>query len=364
MKRLLYYNPNIIAKQNDPALPGVDMFINFFRIYNPSVVFVDRTETIAIPIHVKSLFPIPAFRASNKSFEEICNERAIELLRRADEMGVTLYVFFSGGIDSTLVLVSLLKNATEAQKKNIVVLLSEDSITENPNFYRDHIYGKLRVESSGMFSSLIGGKHLLVSGELNDQLFGSDMVGKFIFRFDSGEIHKPYSRAKFEIFFQEKLNDQKATTFYLDLFERLKVASPVPIETNHDYLWWINFSLKWQAVFMRMLAYASARSVANITPDYFNTLYVPFYCTDDFQIWSLNNRDKRIKDTWASYKWVCKDIIYDFTKDADYRDNKIKRGSLYHLIVQRPAHNFIDEYAKFYQDMRPEDYYNPGNDFT
>ena len=363
MKRLLYYNPNVVAKQNDPALPGVAMFTNFFRIYNPAVVFVDRTETIKIPVHVKSLFPIPEFRKSTKSFEDICNERAIELLARADAMGVTLYTFFSGGIDSTLVLISLLKNATEAQKKNIVVLLSEDSIIENPNFYREHIYGKLRVESSGMFAHLLGGKHLLVSGELNDQLFGSDMVGKFILRFDPSVIHQPYSRDKFATFFQEKLNDEKATTFYLDLFERLKAAAPVPIETNHDHLWWINFSLKWQAVFMRMLSYASARSVAGITPEYFNTLYVPFYGTDDFQLWSLNNLDKRIKGSWNTYKWVCKDIIYDFTKDADYRDNKIKRGSLYHLIVQQPMHNFIDEQAKFYSGLKPEEYYNSTNDF-
>jgi hypothetical protein len=362
MKKLLYYNPNIVAQQNDPELPGVSMFINFFRIYNPSVVFVDRTETIAIPVHVQSLFPV--FRKSNREFEDICNERAVELLARADSLGVKMYVMFSGGIDSTLVLVSLLKHATEAQKKNITVLLSEESIIENPNFYRDHIYGKLHTESSGMFGDLLGGKHLLVSGELNDQLFGSDMVGKFILRFGAPAIHESYSRDKFSTFFQEKLNDMKATAFYLDLFETLKSAAPIPIVTNHDYLWWINFSLKWQAVFMRVLSYASARNVVHITPDYLNTLYVPFFCTDEFQIWSLNNLDKRIKDSWSSYKWVCKDIIYDYTKDADYRDNKIKRGSLYHLIVQRPVHNFIDEHAKFYSDMQPAEYYNSKNDFV
>ena len=70
---------------------------------------------------------------------------------------------------------------------------------------------------------------------------------------------------------------------------------------------------------MRMLAYTSERTVANITADYITTNYFHFYGTEDFQLWSMNNMDKKIKDTWNTYKWVCKDIIYDYTRDADYR---------------------------------------------
>jgi PP-loop superfamily ATP-utilizing enzyme len=49
---------------------------------------------------------------------------------------------YSGGIDSTLVIISLLKNASEEERNNITILLSENSIGENPNFYKDHILGK------------------------------------------------------------------------------------------------------------------------------------------------------------------------------------------------------------------------------
>jgi hypothetical protein len=60
---------------------------------------------------------------------------------------------------------------------------------------------------------------------------------------------------------------------------------------------------------------------------------------------------------------VCKDIIYDFTKDADYRDNKIKRGSLHSLLVQQKAYSFIDDTFTFYDELDFDEYYDPDNDF-
>lgn len=362
--RLLYYNPNIAAHKNNHHFPGVARFSQFFKLYNPRVIFIDRTNTISIPFHVKSLFPIPEFRLMSKTFEEICNERACELLSRADKLGVTLYVFYSGGIDSTLLLISLLKNATIAQKANIIVLLSEESITENPNFYRDHIHGKLRVGSINTFPYLLGRKCMFVGGEHNDQLFGSDMMGELILEFGPSIIHQPYNRDNFFKFFNKRLNDNKGANFYLDMFERLKDVAPIDIVTSHDYLWWINFSLKWQTVFMRILCRVAPRNVSNIDLTYISTNYNHFYGTEDFQLWSMNNPDKKIKGTWNTYKWVCKDIIYEYTKDADYRDNKIKRGSLYSVLVQQNSYNFIDESMKFWDEMNPQDYYNSNNDFV
>jgi hypothetical protein len=362
-EHLLYYNPNIATHQENHALPGVERFSKFFQIFNPTVVFIDRTDTIKIPIRAKSIFPMPEFRPMQKTFEEICNERAKELLDRSDRLGAEINVFYSGGIDSTLLLISLLKNATPEQKMKITVLMSEESIMENPNFYRDHIRGKLRTASAAMFPYLLGSKQMLIGGEHNDQLFGSDMVGKLITRFDPSIMHQLYNRDNFFKFFNEKIDDPAVTNFYLDLFERLKDAAPVPVSTHFDFLWWINFSLKWQSVFMRMLSYAAPRNVAAIDREYIASRYVHFYGTEDFQLWSMNNMDKKIKDKWNTYKWPCKDIIYDYTGDAEYRDNKIKRGSLYFLLLQQDSYNFIDESMKFYKTLDPAEYYNPDNDF-
>ena len=364
MKRLVAYNPTVVTSPEHTHLPGICRFAAYFRIYNAKVMPIDRTGTIKIPIHTTSLFPLPSFRPFKKTLEEICNDRAQELLRRADKLQIPIKVFYSGGIDSSLVLVSLLKNATDTQRKNITILMNEASIAENPRLYHDHIHGKLQTDSSILFSYVLGQNALLLSGEHNDQLNGSDMVGSLMQTYGPAVINKPYNRETFFSFFNSKLKDEALTDFYLDLFEKLIAAAPVPIRTNYEYLWWINFALKWQTVSMRMLPYTAERNTAKITADYFNTNLAPFYRTDDFQLWSMNNPDKKIKDTWNSYKWACKDIIYDFTKDADYRDNKSKKGSLHGLLLQQHAYDFIDDSFNFYRELNIAEYYNPENDFV
>lgn len=78
----------------------------------------------------------------------------------------------------------------------------------------------------------------------------------------------------------------------------------------------------------------------------------------------MNNPDKRIRDTWKSYKWVCKDIIYGYNKDAEYRDHKTKKGSLLPLIGFDPPFRFLSEGMRFSNDLKPEEYLRPDNDFV
>ena len=364
MKHLLFYKPNEVIREEHMNRPGIKNFSHFFKIYNPAITVIDRSNTISTPIHTTSLFPLPAVRPLTSTFEELCNARAQELLKQADTLGVTLYTFWSGGIDSTLLLISLLKNATPAQRDNIVVLLSEDSIQEYELFFREHIDGVLRVDSSNMFPYLLGSEHILVNGEHNDQLFGSDIVAKFIARFGEAFPHQHYNPDNFFTLFNETLGDEDAARFYVRLFEKLKGGAPVPIVSNYDFLWWINFSLKWQTVSFRQLPFTAERNIEKISREYITSRFVRFYNTDDFQIWSMTNPDKKIKDSWKTYKWVCKDIIYDYTKDADYRDNKIKKGSLHSLLLQQKSYKFIDDSFSFYQKLDFEEYYNPDSDFV
>ncbi len=364
MTRLTYYNQHLATHEKNFDLPGIESYAFFFKhIYSATIAVVDRTNTITLPLKTHSLFPIPTLRPITESLEDICNERAKEILTRADSLGVTLYVSWSGGIDSTLLLISLLKVASSTQKENIVVLMTEASITENPHFYRDHIRGKLRTDSANSFPYLLGTNAFFLGGEGNDQIFGSDVVGKFIQKFGPSVINAPYSRDTFFTYFNEQAHNPTMVNFYLDLFGKLKAACPIPLSSNFDLLWWINFSLKWQSVFMRVLSYTSPRNRMNVERDYIGVRYDHFYNTEKFQLWSLNNQDKKIKDTWNTYKWPCKDIIYDYTKDADYRDNKLKQGSLYWLLAQRSQFNFIDEKFHLYDSLPREEYYEPDNDF-
>jgi len=364
MKRsLIYYDPFQISLPENYKYPGVEKFSAFFRIFNEGIVIVDRTGVLKAPIRTTSLFPIPKMRKFAESYEDICNKRADDILARSRKLGVPIYVMWSGGIDSTLVLVSLLKNSSSADRANITVLMSEESIAEYPLFYKEHVRGKLRTDSSVRFNELLGGEELMVGGEHNDQLFGSDMVGHMVTSFGDSVINERYNRDRFFNFFTRRLDDKETVGFYLDLFEKVQAASPVEIRTNFEHLWWLNFSLKWQAVHMRMLARAKASKVQKINGEYLRTRYIQFYCTDEFQLWSMNNMDKKIRDTWKTYKFTAKDLIYEYTKDANYRDNKMKRGSLYNLLVQQDTFNFIDDSFTFLKELPTEEYYVAENAF-
>lgn len=100
-------------------------------------------------------------------------------------------------------------------------------------------------------------------------------------------------------------------------------ACPIPLNTLFDLLWWMNFSMKWQAVSLRM-----PMALKQYDAKVFEPLTHHFFRTKEFQLWSLANPDKRIRDTWDSYKWPLKAYIRDFTGDEDYYEDKEKVPSL------------------------------------
>jgi hypothetical protein len=210
----------------------------------------------------------------------------------------------------------------------------------------------------------VGTNCIITNGEQNDQLFGFDAVGRFMNRFGAPSIHEPFDRARFLTFFNDFGGEPALSELYLGLFERIHDAAPMELRSNLEFLWWMNFTLKWQNAYMRSLAGTPARNVAKVTREYIDTHYASFYGTDEFQLWSMNNLDKRIKDEWRTYKWPCKDIIYAFDGDKEYRDNKTKRGSLRHVIVQQHMFFFIDEDFRFFNEFDTEKYYVPKNDLV
>lgn len=365
MTRLIYALPSVIGASSNLAHPGMQRYSLFFKLYGNWTIPVDRTGTITMPVRDVSLFPIPKFRPFSKTFEELCDARAVQVLADTEKLSTTMYVLYSGGIDSTCLLVSLLKHATPQQKENMVVLLSHESIAENPRFYDEHIRGKLRVGSSISFPELIGEDCYLLSAEHNDMVMGSEKIGKMIAEYGPESIRQPYNRDTVAGLFSNILGGDTAMGhFYVDIFERIRDVAPVSIENNMDFLWWANFVVKWQSCFHYILLFTPPRNAHKVTQEYLDKRFISFYNTEEFQLWSMNNPDKRIRDTWKSYKWVCKDIIYKYNKDAEYRDNKTKKGSLLPLIGFNPPHHFIIEGMHFSNDLKPEEYLRPDNDFV
>ena len=120
--------------QNKPGFKYTRYLIQFFA---SQISMMDRTETIKMPINstILPFLKLPEFKKVTTDFEELCEKRARYLLDKAISTNRKLTIMYSGGIDSTLIMVSLLKVATDKEiQDHIIVLLTQASIFENKTF--------------------------------------------------------------------------------------------------------------------------------------------------------------------------------------------------------------------------------------
>lgn len=257
---------------------------------------------------LKELLAIPQ---RNLSWEDCCFQRAEELLRLNKEK---YYIAYSGGIDSTAILVAILQVWPKAALDKVVVLLSKTSIEENPSFFNS-VISRFKVQNSLQnFSHLLRDREaLLVTGEMGDQLFGSVTLMKPCMEFGDGFLKRHYIEAASMMFeaMQARLGRTIRTTAF-ERFHPIVEESPVPIKTVFDFFWWFNFSQKWQFVKYRFLQSGDWDLQVR-----YGEHVLHFYDSIAFQHWSLRNHDLKIRETWDSYKFTNKEFIYKFTHDPE-----------------------------------------------
>lgn len=346
-------------------LPGYDLFRNIFLLFTPNMSIVDRTGSIVTPVNVKlaEQCALPAYDANfSLSYDEICQGRARKLLDHVQSTGQKLTVLYSGGIDSTLMLVSLLKTATQQElTDHVLVLLSDYSINENPRFYYDHVIKRFNCASSYNFRDYIGRPgHMIITGEGNDQLFGSVVMSDFSQNFGEKFLTQEYTDSAMIETIHLKTQNQAYSESLTDIFNKIFNNSPVDLPTIFHRYWWINFTIKWQSVYMRLLAYTRPEYRANIILGH---NYDTFFHIPATQQWSMKNTDRLLSTKWLGYKQECKDIIYDYNGDQDYRDRKAKYGSLYRVVTNKKLAWCFDEQFNFYDDCYPDGIWNESNDF-
>jgi hypothetical protein len=370
MNSFIFYNSyNIfINRANNDKLdkmPGGKLFTAYFHIFSRNITAIDRTHNVSIPLKTK-LYPhleMPQFVKFDKSFEEVCDERARFLLNKAKQDNRKIAVMYSGGVDSTLILVSFLKNATKEELKNIIVLLSDSSIRENTNFYYNFVIKNFTCVSSFRFPYLLGNdKYLMVSGENADQLFGSQVNDNYIRNSPYSDLFRPIDEVKDRIiyWFRQKIEDDYNRVYaedIFDLFKRIVDNAPIPLENTYKFFWWINFVTKWQSVYVRILAYAVNKKGIKVEEN-----YTTFYSPAEFQLWAMNNTDSFVREEPGTTKYVPKEIICDFTKDYSYM-KKPKIGSLSTIVKQKEMSYGLYEDMSHAEEYPGEEHYNYGNDF-
>ena len=280
---------------------------------------VDRTGTLDHGFAYDILDPIPEIGSFDMDLADLCDRRAQAIVERTERDGVSLALAWSGGIDSTAACAALLK-VLSGKDVGLRIVHSRESIREYRRFYDQFIKGKLRRTPISSIQQAYAGKHVLVTGEHGDQLFGSAKAMEI----DFDDLKANWADV-FPSILRQKLASPERADALIRYLEPQISKSPVSLYTLFDLLWWINFSMKWQAVSQRIPA--SIGDADDFQGAMARTEH--FFRTDDFQRWSMANPGQRIRfGNWASYKWPLKDYIKAFTDDNDYRYSKTKQPSL------------------------------------
>lgn len=283
--------------------------------------FVDRTNTIQMPFKtiLSDKYTIPDLsNVKPLSLEECCADSATRLLASNSK----LYFLYSGGIDSTLALVSFIKAG--ATRDQLIVVCSPDSIRENPNFYYDHVRMRFNLLSSDSFIQQMKTRDLngkVVICEPADILVSQCYSGMAFKLFGGDFLTKPATQGNILQFLKGRGLSDPIANCCADMHTVNIKYSPRPIVTMYDFFWWAKYNWRWQYQGEKL------QLRTTFTPD-----IETFYSTLEFQKWGATHTQVEINKI-SDFKKDYKQIIYNFTNDKEYFDLKVKHTSVSYLYL-------------------------------
>lgn len=243
----------------------------------------------------------------SKPLRDVMDERAAELWNKSRREGRDLYLFCSGGVDSTAMTIAMLKNAG-GSLRGLHVVYTKYSVEEYPAFF-EH----LRAAGVAMHFVLPGRaldkaqqqameKGYALTGWCADQLFGS-------------LINHNYP----DWYFRD-WRDWIGFDDAVGQFEEAFRHYGLPVRTLGEFLWFMNFSCKYDFV-----KYTDVMLTGRLTGR-----MLSFYDTPEFNAWSVSNFDvlhQYPQQDTEHYKAQLKDYIFAYNGDRAYRLHKGKQAS-------------------------------------
>lgn len=298
----LYGNSEQLYKNNN--------YKNLYNLYLINCVFssapwgdiIDRSGKTSYPfkIHIRNKWETPGDSSKRIDLEFACNSRVEEIVKR---FSPPYNLYWSGGIDSTLMVISFLKRANS---KDINICLTRSSIEENDFFY-NHFIKKINHCFVNIQTHITKGTN--ITAECGDSVWAA-LDHSFFF----GDT-KEYVFKNWQEYFELKNKDSNFLQFASDFMKQAQR----PITTLLEARWWFYFLCKHQSKATNLI----------IRHHHLDIDWISFYESKDIETWSWFNIENIInKDDWHTYKFPAKEIIYNFDKNQDYYKNKTKGYSM------------------------------------
>jgi hypothetical protein len=284
-----------------------------------------RVGQLDTPWHLHStLSPIPRINESETRFDVVLDSIADEFGKSVELSDKTVYLYWSGGVDSTSILVSILRTWSPTLLKRLVILYDTVSLHENAYFYHTFIKGRLSEQSVASFEVNKDNynKIIILDGEGGNQctvgLYVQNLA--YLGRFDL--LTEPWRNQK-----DLKKLLLGAEDFNVELVTDSIKHAPVDIVSGYEFLWWATYNFKYDDVMIRkMFGYSKALTSQQTKVLWDDGIY-RFYRHPRMQVWAMNNCRQREEKLHITVKYVQKDYIYQFDKNDFYWSSKIEQGS-------------------------------------
>lgn len=270
--------------------------------------------------------PIPKITSGLIPFDQVLDQIMDQFQQRVRQSGRPVYVAWSGGIDSTTILVSMLKTFDSDLLRDLVVICDQGSINENAYFYHNFIKDRLNTVESDQFEITVQNhdKIIFVDGEIGNQIFVTSPIMTMLeYRRRWDLLDQPWRSLK-DLTELTADTGPFATQLIMDSIEH----APIPIETGFDFLWWTGFNFKFDDCLLRKIPQYTRNLDAQQSRHFWeHSLFRPF-AQPSMQVWAMLSKDLRRESLKTTVKYQAKKYIHEFDHNDFYFYNKREERSV------------------------------------
>ena len=306
-----------------------------FFVSNPRYGTWDNNPVWDFAIPDRAIGP-DLSNTTNLSFEEVTDQRAHEFKSIINQTGKRVVLFWSGGIDSTVVLAALIKNLSPTELAMVDIVMTNESYYENPLFFEKFIRNSkfniidfYEMNSRFQNDSTLLNSCIITDGVPADKLWVVERILHYAAIHGPRVLTESYKTSKSELinFAASYMGNAINAEHFVDLVFNNIEETNAPIETVADFFYWINFNYHWIGHIYMYYANTLAGDPANLS--LYNTASMPWYETHDYQRWSFSQQAVTARNitNMRDYKMLAKQYIYSLDKNNYYMMLRTKTGS-------------------------------------
>lgn len=308
---------------------GFDQYnqlININKIFSsrPSGDPVDRTGSISGPLKFKILRPW-TYPTLQKTIEEVFENRVKYYVKQNSRLDL----LWSGGTDSTSMVVAFLKHAPDLSQLRLVY--SPHSLYENRNFFEfiTKKFPKLEtIDISGEIYLHRLFNNTLITGHGGDE-FTASLDQSF---FD--EVSSNGLLQNWKDLFWSKTQDQSLIDFCEEYFSK----SGRPIDSVLEARWWFYAATKSQVYGPRDISFLFNQRIESTAQ------FGSFFDCQEFEDYMWHNIDTIIEPngSYKTYKKFLRQYIYEFDCNKEYLENTAKTNSVQFQLYRYKKIELLD----------------------